>query len=156
VPDSSASKRHPAPAPGASPANHEATSYPHRTVTLSCSVPMSDVQFGASVTLPLEQADEAAIDAALDVLEAAAVQIHARGEAASSRGALAPPAGPDTPQVMPFDWRDPLSGIVYERGLSFAAVPTAALRRLYPLLRYETPRRAVALTLQQRGEPVLP
>lgn len=156
MPDSSASERRPVPPIGTSPASLAAPPHPHQTVTLSCSIPMSDVRFGASVTLPLEQADEAAIDSALDVLEAAAAQIHARGNPAPSRGAVGASDEPDTPRVMPFDWRDPLTGIVYERGLSLEAVPTAALRRLYPMLRYETPRRAVALTLQQRGEPALP
>lgn len=123
-----------------------------RTVTLSCTVPLGDVQFGASTALPLAEADDAAIDAALDVLEAAAARIALRADQALPHASPAAIGDPDTPQVMPFDWRDPLSGAVYERGVSLDAVPTPSLRRLYPVLRYETPRRAVALAIQQRGE----
>jgi hypothetical protein len=127
---------------------------PVRTVTLSCSVPMGDVQFGASTALPLAEADDNAIDAALDVLEAAVTRITARAEEVVAHAASDVPHEPDTPAVMPFDWRDPLTSVVYERGQELAAVPTPALRRLYPVLRYETPRRAVALALQQRGDSV--
>jgi hypothetical protein len=127
---------------------------PVRTVTLSCSVPMGDVQFGASTALPLAEADDEAIDAALDVLEAAAARIVLRVDQALAPATPVPPPEPDTPAVMPFDWRDPLTGVVYERGQELAAVPTPVLRRLYPVLRYETPRRAVALALQQRGGSV--
>lgn len=147
-------RRRPAPAP--SPAGESAPEIAdlQRTVTLSCTVPLGDVQFGASTALPLAHADDAAIDAALDVLEAAAARIAMRADQALAPATPAPPPEPDTPAVMPFDWRDPVSGAVYERGWLLDDVPTPALRRLYPVLRYETPRRAVALALQQRGEAV--
>lgn len=125
-----------------------------QALTLSCIIPAGEVQFSASVTLPLAAGD-AAVDSALDRLESAAAKISARvGGESPPRTPLTPDsrAAPTVPMDLPFDRRDPATGTVYRKGTLLRDIPSRVLRELLPDLRADNRRTAVAIVLQERGE----
>lgn len=131
-----------------------------------------DTGYSVAVALPLEAADDPALNAALDAMQAAIRRITARigprtPEPISAATRAAPPlsnhyahpqrqipAAPAVPMDMPFDRRDPFTNLVYRRGTPLSEVPSHVLREIYEALHSEQRKTAIAIEMQSRGERI--
>ena len=131
-----------------------------------------DTGYSVAVALPLEAADDPALDEALDAMQAAIRRITARigprtpapisptivaspalpAPAASPQPQLA--AAPAVPMDMPFDRRDPYTNLVYRKGTPLSQVPSHVLRETYEALHSEQRKTAIAIEMQSRGERI--